>query len=117
MPPALFLISSPSISKQSVHARTNPDRLPYNREGEAPAEPGISKTPAQPNCRTGYPDCADPRLNDRRESATIPSETSPAVPDWNLRCMLLQTNSYVVPKEKRSEHARLLRRFKQVLHK
>jgi hypothetical protein len=31
--------------------------------------------------------------------------------------MLLQTNSYVVPKEKRSEHARLLRRFKQVLHK
>jgi hypothetical protein len=31
--------------------------------------------------------------------------------------MLLQTNSYVVPKEKRSEHARLLRRFKQVLHR
>jgi len=31
--------------------------------------------------------------------------------------MLLQTNSYVVPKEKRSEHVRLLRRFKQVLHK
>jgi hypothetical protein len=31
--------------------------------------------------------------------------------------MLLQTNSYVVPKERRSEHARLLRRFKQVLHR
>ena len=31
--------------------------------------------------------------------------------------MLLQTNSYVVPKEKRSEHTRLLRRFKQVLHR
>ena len=31
--------------------------------------------------------------------------------------MLLQTNSYVVPREKRSEHARVLRRFKQVLHK
>lgn len=29
--------------------------------------------------------------------------------------MLLQTNSYVVPKEKRSEHARLVRRFKQCL--
>jgi hypothetical protein len=29
--------------------------------------------------------------------------------------MLLQTNSYVVPKEKRVEHARLLRRFKQAL--
>jgi hypothetical protein len=29
--------------------------------------------------------------------------------------MLLQTNSYVVPKEKRSEHARLLRRFRQTL--
>ena len=31
--------------------------------------------------------------------------------------MLLQTNSYIVPKEKRSEHARLMRRFRQVLGK
>jgi hypothetical protein len=29
--------------------------------------------------------------------------------------MLLQTNSYVVPKEKRTEHARLLSRFRQTL--
>lgn len=29
--------------------------------------------------------------------------------------MLLQTNSYIVPKEKRAEHARLLARFKQTL--
>src|SRR3954453_13797277 len=29
--------------------------------------------------------------------------------------MLLQTNSYVVPKEKRAEHARLLRKFRQTL--
>jgi hypothetical protein len=29
--------------------------------------------------------------------------------------MLLQTNSYVVPKDRRSEHARLVRRFRQVL--
>jgi len=29
--------------------------------------------------------------------------------------MLLQTNSYVVPKEKRDEHARLMRRFRQAL--
>ena len=29
--------------------------------------------------------------------------------------MLLQTNSYIVPKERRAEHARLLRRFRQVL--
>src|ERR1051326_1829881 len=29
--------------------------------------------------------------------------------------MLLQTNSYVVPKEKRVEHDRLLRRFRQVM--
>jgi hypothetical protein len=29
--------------------------------------------------------------------------------------MLLQTNSYVVPKEKRTEHARLLARFRQTL--
>lgn len=29
--------------------------------------------------------------------------------------MLLQTNSYVVPREKRVEHARLLRRFRQAL--
>src|SRR6202035_2339277 len=29
--------------------------------------------------------------------------------------MLLQTNSYVVPKEKRAEHARLMRRFRQAL--
>ncbi|QOV90866.1 hypothetical protein [Humisphaera borealis] len=29
--------------------------------------------------------------------------------------MLLQTNSYIVPKERRAEHVRLLRRFRQVL--
>src|SRR4051794_28184574 len=29
--------------------------------------------------------------------------------------MLLQTNSYIVPKDKRAEHARLLRRFRQTL--
>src|SRR5690242_18690460 len=29
--------------------------------------------------------------------------------------MLLQTNSYVVPKEKRTEHSRLLARFRQTL--
>src|SRR3954447_22483295 len=31
--------------------------------------------------------------------------------------MLLQTNSYVVPREKRAEHARLLRRFRSTLAK
>lgn len=31
--------------------------------------------------------------------------------------MLLQTNSYVVPKEKRSEHARLVRKFRQTLNR
>ena len=31
--------------------------------------------------------------------------------------MLLQTNSYIVPKEKRVEHARLLQRFRQCLAK
>ena len=31
--------------------------------------------------------------------------------------MLLQTNSYIVPKEKQEEHTRLMRRFKQVLLK
>lgn len=31
--------------------------------------------------------------------------------------MLLQTNSYIVPKEKRTEHARLLQRFKVLLAK
>jgi hypothetical protein len=31
--------------------------------------------------------------------------------------MLLQTNSYVVPKDKRNEHARLIRRFRQSLAK
>jgi hypothetical protein len=29
--------------------------------------------------------------------------------------MLLQTNSYIVPKDKRAEHARLIRRFRQTL--
>jgi len=29
--------------------------------------------------------------------------------------MLLQTNSYIVPKEKRTEHARLLQRFRQLM--
>ena len=29
--------------------------------------------------------------------------------------MLLQTNSYIVPKEKRSDHSRLLARFRQTL--
>jgi hypothetical protein len=31
--------------------------------------------------------------------------------------MLLQTNSYVVPKDKRAEHARLLRKFRATLHR
>jgi hypothetical protein len=31
--------------------------------------------------------------------------------------MLMQTNSYLVPREKRAEHARLVRRFRQVLAK
>src|SRR5947209_264620 len=31
--------------------------------------------------------------------------------------MLLQTNSYIVPKERRAEHARLMRRFRQLLGK
>ena len=31
--------------------------------------------------------------------------------------MLLQTNSYIVPREKQEEHARLMRRFKQTLQK
>jgi hypothetical protein len=31
------------------------------------------------------------------------------------RLMLLQTNSYIVPKERRAEHARLIRRFRQAL--
>src|SRR5678816_2289664 len=31
--------------------------------------------------------------------------------------MLLQTNSYIVPKDKRAEHARLLRRFRATLAK
>lgn len=31
--------------------------------------------------------------------------------------MLLQTNSYIVPREKHEEHMRLMRRFKQVLLK
>jgi hypothetical protein len=31
--------------------------------------------------------------------------------------MLLQTNSYIVPKDKRTEHARLLQRFRQTLHR
>jgi hypothetical protein len=30
--------------------------------------------------------------------------------------MLLQTNSYIVPKEKRAEHTRLMRRFRQLLN-
>lgn len=31
--------------------------------------------------------------------------------------MLLQTNSYIVPKDKRTEHARLLKRFRQVMER
>jgi len=31
--------------------------------------------------------------------------------------MLLQTNSYIVPRDKQEEHTRLMRRFKQVLQK
>ena len=31
--------------------------------------------------------------------------------------MLLQTNSYIVPREKRDEHAALMRRFRQILQR
>src|SRR5579871_5227283 len=106
MAQATSRILFPSIPKRSVPARTIPVKVPYYQE------------PAQTQAGgEGSSDCNDPRLNGSGESATIPIGTSPVVPDWNLRCMLLQTNSYVVPKERRSEHARLLRRFKQVLHR
>jgi hypothetical protein len=36
---------------------------------------------------------------------------------YTRKVMLLQTNSYVVPKDKRNEHARLVRRFRQSLAK
>jgi hypothetical protein len=38
----------------------------------------------------------------------------PWVPD-NYEMMLLQTNSYIVPKDKRAQHARLVQRFRQCL--
>src|SRR4051794_34659290 len=106
MPPTLSLISPRSTSKPSVPDRTKVEDTPY-KKSRSPEVAGGS----------GYSDCAGSSLNAGRESATMTPGTSLGVPDWNLRCMLLQTNSYVVPKEKRSEHARLLRRFKQVLHK
>jgi len=31
--------------------------------------------------------------------------------------MILQSNSYIVPKEKRAEHARLVRKFRQTLNR
>jgi hypothetical protein len=37
-----------------------------------------------------------------------------ALPE-EVASMLLQTNSYIVPKDKRAEHARILRRFRQTL--
>src|SRR4051812_16459904 len=52
-------------------------------------------------------------------------EFEPAAPPWHntvlaaqaaqRRPMLLQTNSYIVPKEKRSDHSRLMRRFRATL--
>src|SRR5689334_6866595 len=40
---------------------------------------------------------------------------SPGIPRESTVRMLLQTNSYIVPKDKRAEHARLVRRFRQTL--
>jgi hypothetical protein len=39
--------------------------------------------------------------------------TSPAGEGRRFAAMLLQTNSYIVPKDKRAEHARLMSRFRQ----
>lgn len=40
----------------------------------------------------------------------------PAERNYARKCgMLLQTNSYIVPKDKRAEHARMVRRFRQTL--
>src|SRR5579859_153534 len=106
MPPALSPISRPSTLKRSAPGRTIGNSHPDHHS--------LSSAEA---ANSDYSDCAESRLNGIGESERMTRETSPGVPDWNLRCMLLQTNSYVVPKEKRSEHARLLRRFKQVLHR
>jgi hypothetical protein len=54
------------------------------------------------------------RLNESPEYETIANPGKLTQPGLR-RLMLLQTNSYVVPKEKRVEHARLVRRFKQAL--
>ncbi len=40
---------------------------------------------------------------------------APAVGGQGIAAMLLQTNSYIVPKDKRAEHQRLIRRFRQTL--
>lgn len=46
-----------------------------------------------------------------------PRRRTHASPGGDVSLMLLQTNSYIVPKDKRSEHARLLRRFRAALAK
>src|SRR6188768_3857326 len=45
----------------------------------------------------------------------LPGRRAGWVQRRKLDRMLLQTNSYIVPKEKRVEHSRLLRRFRQAL--
>jgi hypothetical protein len=45
----------------------------------------------------------------------VHANASPGIPRESTVRMLLQTNSYIVPKDKRAEHARLVRRFRQTL--
>lgn len=52
------------------------------------------------------------RLNADGECGTI---FVAQLPESDFLPMLVQTNSYLVPPEKREEHARMMRRFRQVL--
>jgi hypothetical protein len=50
-------------------------------------------------------------------NVSVPGLTAAQINSESAYLMLLQTNSYVVPREKRAEHARLMRRFRQVLNR
>jgi hypothetical protein len=55
------------------------------------------------------------RIRGLWQNAHTRASASPGIPRELTVRMLLQTNSYIVPKDKRAEHARLVRRFRQTL--
>src|SRR5579884_109887 len=92
----------PDLRRSTSHESARDERGGINR-------PSSQLLDEQPTTHPGGGGSAFESAGEMWDNPSLAGSSAP-----NTR-MLLQTNSYVVPKDRRPEHARLLRRFRQTL--